>query len=103
MVQDLTSKIDHISGGDFPLNGSTINGWLRNLLWSQAAQVIQSYGASLSSYGLIFVGSHFIWALSLMFLFSGRGYCQELIESILFAHHKLKIITAIQARALSIS
>ena len=38
-----------------------------------------------------------------MFLFSGKGYWQELIESILYAHHKLKIISAIQARALSIS
>lgn len=38
-----------------------------------------------------------------MFLFSGRGYWQEFIESIVFAHHKLKVITAIQARALSIS
>jgi hypothetical protein len=33
----------------------------------------------LSAYGLIFSGAHFIWAFSLMFLFSGRGYWQELI------------------------
>ena len=55
---------------------------LRNLLWSEASQVIQSY------------------ALSLMFLFSGRAYWQELIESILWSHHKLKIIPHIQPRAL---
>ena len=36
--------------------------------------------------------SHLIWAFSLMFLFSGRAYWQELIESILWSHHKLKII-----------
>ena len=47
--------------------------------------------------------AHFIWAFSLMFLYSGRGYWQELIESILWAHHKLKIINNIQPRALSIS
>jgi photosystem I P700 chlorophyll a apoprotein A1 len=35
-----------------------------------------------------------------MFLFSGRGYWQELIESILWSHNKLK---AIQPRALSIT
>ena len=35
-----------------------------------------------------------------MFLYSGRGYWQELIESILWAHHKFKIM---QPRALSIS
>lgn len=38
-----------------------------------------------------------------MFLYSGRGYWQELIESILWAHHKLKILPHIQPRALSIS
>ena len=38
-----------------------------------------------------------------MFLYSGRGYWQELIESILWAHHKFKIIPYIQPRALSIS
>jgi photosystem I P700 chlorophyll a apoprotein A1 len=55
----------------------TINGWLRDFLWSQASQVIQSYGSSSSAYGLIFLGAHFIWAFSLMFLFSGRGYWQN--------------------------
>ena len=44
-------KIMHISVGDFSVNSSTINGWLRNFLWSQAAQVIQSYGTSISGYG----------------------------------------------------
>lgn len=96
-------KIMHISGGDFSVNSSTINGWLRNFLWSQAAQVIQSYATALSPYGFIFITSHFIWAFSLMFLYSGRGYWQELIESILWAHDKLKIMPHIQPRALSIS
>ena len=81
----------------------TINGWLRDFLWSQASQVIQSYGSAISAYGLIFLGAHFIWAFSLMFLFSGRGYWQELIESIVWAHNKLKLAPAIQPRALSIT
>ena len=72
-------------------------------MWSQSAQVIQSYSTSISGYGLIFLGAHFVWALSLMFLYSGRGYWQELIESVLWAHHKLKIIPYIQPRALSIT
>ena len=66
-------------------------------------QVIQSYGSATSAYGLIFLGAHFIWAFSLMFLFSGRGYWQELIESIVWAHNKLKLAPAIQPRALSIT
>merc|ERR1712161_160384 len=75
-------SISHITGGNFAKSSITINGWLRDFLWSQASQVIQSYGSPSSAYGLIFLGAHFIWAFSLMFLFSGRGYWQELIESI---------------------
>jgi photosystem I P700 chlorophyll a apoprotein A1 len=37
-----------------------------------------------------------------MFLFSGRGYWQELIESIVWAHNKLKVAPTVQPRALSI-
>jgi photosystem I P700 chlorophyll a apoprotein A1 len=91
----------HISG-DFSLNPH-INAWLGGFLWAQAAQVIQSYASSLSGYGFLFISAHFLWAFSLMFLFSGRGYWQEFIESLLWAHVKLKLAPAIQARALSIS
>ncbi|KAJ6394589.1 hypothetical protein OIU77_023739 [Salix suchowensis] len=50
-----------------------MNGWLRNFLWAKASQVIQSYGSSLSADGLFFLGTHFVWDFSLMFLFSGHG------------------------------
>jgi photosystem I P700 chlorophyll a apoprotein A1 len=98
-----TGKITHVTGGNFANSAVTVNGWLRDFLWSQASQVIQSYGSAISAYGLIFLGAHFIWAFSLMFLFSGRGYWQELIESIVWAHNKLKLAPAIQPRALSIT
>jgi photosystem I P700 chlorophyll a apoprotein A1 len=94
--------ISHITGGNFATSAITINGWLRDFLWAQASQVIQSYGTPLSAYGLLFLGAHFVWAFSLMFLFSGRGYWQELIESIVWAHNKLKVAPSIQPRALSI-
>jgi photosystem I P700 chlorophyll a apoprotein A1 len=87
----------------FAASAVNINGWLRDFLWAQAANVINSYGGPLSAYGLLFLGAHFIWAFSLMFLFSGRGYWQELIESIVWAHNKLKVAPAIQPRALSIT
>ena len=95
--------VSHITGGNFAQSSITINGWLRDFLWSEASQVIQSYGSAVSAYGLIFLGAHFIWAFSLMFLFSGRGYWQELIESIVWAHNKIKLGPAIQPRALSIT
>ncbi|MCS6959316.1 MAG: photosystem I core protein PsaA [Pseudanabaenaceae cyanobacterium SKYGB_i_bin29] len=94
--------VNHITSGNFAQSAITINGWLRDFLWAQASQVIQSYGSALSAYGLIFLGAHFVWAFSLMFLFSGRGYWQELIESIVWAHNKLRFAPAIQPRALSI-
>jgi photosystem I P700 chlorophyll a apoprotein A1 len=95
--------ISHITGGNFRQSANTVNGWLRDFLWAQSSQVIQSYGSALSAYGLVFLGAHFVWAFSLMFLFSGRGYWQELIESIVWAHNKLKVAPSIQPRALSIT
>ena len=99
---DPDGTINHITAGNWALSSNTINGWLRDFQWAQAVQVIQSYGTALSAYGLIFLGAHFVWAFSLMFLFSGRGYWQELIESIVWAHNKLKVAPSIQPRALSI-
>lgn len=98
-----SGTVSHITGGNFAQSSITINGWLRDFLWAQASQVIQSYGSALSAYGLIFLGAHFVWAFSLMFLFSGRGYWQELIESIVWAHNKVKVAPSIQPRALSIT
>jgi photosystem I P700 chlorophyll a apoprotein A1 len=62
--------VSHITGGNFATSAITINGWLRDFLWAQASQVINSYGSALSAYGLLFLGAHFVWAFSLMFLFS---------------------------------
>jgi photosystem I P700 chlorophyll a apoprotein A1 len=92
--------VTNMTGGNFAESALTINGWLRDFLWAQATQVLTSYG---SAYSLLFLGAHFIWAFSLMFLFSGRGYWQELIESIVWAHNKLNVAPAIQPRALSIT
>lgn len=94
--------ISHLTGGNFALSSITNNGWLRDFLWAQSSQAITSYGSALSAYGLLFLGGHFVFGFSLMFLFSGRGYWQELIESIVWAHNKLKIVPTIQPRALSI-
>jgi photosystem I P700 chlorophyll a apoprotein A1 len=50
--------ISHITGGNWAQGSITINGWLRDFLWSQASQVIQSYGSAISAYGLIFLSAH---------------------------------------------
>ncbi|AOY80195.1 photosystem I core protein PsaA [Moorena producens JHB] len=95
--------VSHIANGNFAQSAITINGWLRDFLWAQASNVITSYGSALSAYGIMFLAGHFVFAFSLMFLFSGRGYWQELIESIVWAHNKLKVAPSIQPRALSIT
>jgi photosystem I P700 chlorophyll a apoprotein A1 len=66
--------VTHIMEGNFAQSSITINGFLHEFLWAQASQVIQSYDSSLSAYSLLFLGAHFIWAFSLMFLFRVRGY-----------------------------
>ena len=97
------SSSSHITDGNFSRSANTINGWLRDFLWSQSSQVIQSYGSALGAYGLVFLAGHFVWSFSLMFLFSGRGYWQELIESIVWAHGQLGCTPNIYPRALSIT
>ena len=84
-------------------SAGSINGWLRSLLWTESAEVIQAYGSACAGYSLVFFTGHFAWALSLMFLFTGRGYWQELLESVSWAHVKLHLAPTIQPRALSIT
>lgn len=71
---DANGTVSHITNGNFADSANNINGWLRDFLWSQSSQVIQSYGSALSSYGLAFLGAHFVWAFSLMFL-NRREHC----------------------------
>jgi photosystem I P700 chlorophyll a apoprotein A1 len=99
----MQSDVWGVTNGNFAASANTVNGWLRDFLWAQSSQVIQSYGSPLSAYGILFLGGHFIWAFRLMFLFSGRGYWMELIESILWMHNKLNVTPSIQPRALSIT
>ena len=99
----LVSNGDYVTTGSFEQSGVLINGWLRDFLWSQASQVIQSYGSSAAPYGLVFLGAHFVWAFSLMFLFSGRGYWQEFIESVCWAHSSVRLSSSTSPRALSIT
>jgi photosystem I P700 chlorophyll a apoprotein A1 len=98
-----SSTFSHTSAPDFSVNSITINGWLRNFLWSKIGPLIQGYSTSLSGYTLLFLSTHFVWAFSLMFLFSGRGYWQEFLESILWSHSKLSFSPSIAPRALSIN
>ncbi len=88
---------------DWAASAGTASGWLRSLLWAQSVAVVQAYGTAFSAYSLVFLIGHFVWAVSLMFLFTGRGYWQELVESVAWAHGKVHLVPTIQPRALSIT
>ena len=67
-----------------------LNGWFRDYLWFNSAQLINGYNAlganDLSAASWLFVGAHLCWATGFMFLISWRGYWQELIDIILYMH-----------------
>lgn len=101
---DITTLIlNYLSLGDYGSFSLYVNGWLGTFLWSQSSQVIQTYGSFFSCYGLVFLLSHFVWVFSLMFLFSGRGYWEELIEFICWFYNKIGVFVLLQPRALSIA
>lgn len=70
-------------------------GWFRDYLWFNSSQLINGYNPfgvnSLSVWAWTFLLGHLIWAIGFMFLISWRGYWQELIESIVWAHEQTPI------------
>lgn len=85
------------SGNSTQFNESStyIMGWLRDYLWLGSSQLINGYNPfgmnSLSVYSWIFLAGHLVWATGFMFLISWRGYWQELIETITWAHEATPI------------
>ena len=74
-------------------------GWLRDYLWFNSAQLINGYsplGVTKNAvWDWMFLFGHLIWATGFMFLISWRGYWQELIESIVWAHEQTPIANTI--------
>jgi hypothetical protein len=67
-------------------------GWLRDYLWLNSSQLINGYNPfgmnSLSVWAWTFLFGHLVYATGFMFLISWRGYWQELIETLVWAHEK---------------
>jgi len=76
----------------FNESSTYIMGWLRDYLWLYSAQVINGYNpygtSNLSVWGWMFLFGHLVWATGFMFLISWRGYWQELIETLVWAHER---------------
>ena len=71
-------------------------GWLRDYLWLNSSQLINGYSPlgmnALSVWSWMFLFGHLIYATGFMFLISWRGYWQELIETLVWAHDRLPIV-----------
>ena len=70
-------------------------GWFRDYLWLNSAQLINGYNPfgvnALSPWAWMFLFGHLVWATGFMFLISWRGYWQELIETLVWAHQRTPI------------
>jgi photosystem I P700 chlorophyll a apoprotein A2 len=78
--------------GQFNESSTYIMGWLRDYLWLNSSPLINGYNPygmnSLSVWSWMFLFGHLIWATGFMFLISWRGYWQELIETLAWAHER---------------
>ena len=84
----------------FNESSTYLMGWLRDYLWLNSSQLINGYNPfgmnSLAVWGWMFLFGHLVWATGFMFLISWRGYWQELIETLVWAHERTPLTNVIQ-------
>nr|YP_003795270.2 photosystem I P700 chlorophyll a apoprotein A2 [Chromera velia]ADJ66512.2 photosystem I P700 chlorophyll a apoprotein A2 [Chromera velia] len=75
-------------------------GWLRDYLWLNSSKLIYGYTSETVSINSVwawaFLLGHLVWATGFMFLISWRGYWQELIETLVWAHERTPIANLFQ-------
>jgi photosystem I P700 chlorophyll a apoprotein A2 len=76
----------------FNESSTYLMGWFRDYLWLNSSQLINGYNPfgsnNLAVWSWMFLFGHLVWATGFMFLISWRGYWQELIETIVWAHQR---------------
>ncbi|KAL5065688.1 hypothetical protein RYX36_027425 [Vicia faba] len=86
----------------FNESSTYLMGWLRDYLWLNSSQLINGYNPfgmnSLSVWAWMFLFGHLVWATGFMFLISWRGYSQELIETLAWAHERTPLANLIRWR-----
>ncbi|KAM0066545.1 putative photosystem I [Helianthus debilis subsp. tardiflorus] len=86
----------------FNESSTYLMGWLRDYLWLNSSQLINGYNPfgmnSLSIWAWMFLFGHLVWATGFMFLISWRGYWQELIETLAWAHERTPLVNLIRWR-----
>lgn len=86
----------------FNESSTYLMGWLRDYLWLNSSQLINGYNPfgmnSLSVWAWMFLFGHLVYATGFMFLISWRGYWQELIETLAWAHERTPLANLIRWR-----
>nr|YP_009550541.1 photosystem I P700 apoprotein A2 [Eustigmatophyceae sp. Bat 8/9-7w]QAA11471.1 photosystem I P700 apoprotein A2 [Eustigmatophyceae sp. Bat 8/9-7w] len=84
----------------FNESSTYLMGWLRDYLWLNSSPLINGYNPlgmnSLSVWAWMFLFGHLVWATGFMFLISWRGYWQELIETLVWAHERTPLANLIR-------
>ena len=84
----------------FNENSTYLMGWFRDYLWANSTQLINGYNPfgtnNLSVWAWMFLFGHLVWATGFMFLISWRGYWQELIETIVWAHERTPLANLVR-------
>lgn len=80
------------NAAQFDESSTYLMGWLRDYLWLNSSQLINGYNPfgmnSLSVWAWTFLFGHPVWATGFMFLIPWRGYWQELLETLAWAHER---------------
>ncbi|MGB3668803.1 MAG: photosystem I core protein PsaB [Phormidesmis sp.] len=84
----------------FNESSNYLMGWLRDYLWLNSSQLINGYNPygmnNLAVWAWMFLFGHLVWATGFMFLISWRGYWQELIETIVWAHERTPLANLVR-------
>jgi photosystem I P700 chlorophyll a apoprotein A2 len=84
----------------FNENSTYLMGWFRDYLWANSAQVINGYNpygtSNFSVWAWMFLFGHLVWATGFMFLIAWRGYWQELIETLVWAHERTPLANLVR-------
>jgi photosystem I P700 chlorophyll a apoprotein A2 len=84
----------------FNESSTYLMGWFRDYLWQYSSQLINGYNPfgtnNLSIWAWIFLLGHLAWATGFMFLISWRGYWQELIETLVWAHERTPLANLVR-------
>jgi photosystem I P700 chlorophyll a apoprotein A2 len=88
------------NAAQFNESSTYLMGWLRDYLWLNSSQLINGYNPfgmnSLSVWAWMFLFGHLVWATGFMFLISWRGYWQELIETLAWAHERTPLANLVR-------